>query len=187
MTPPRARELLVHSVISTVAEHGFEGLSVRRVAAHAGVSPGAVQHHFPTRAEMLTAAMTAIAVGVESQSFRIEQIVDPVGRLYALADALVPDSADDTVTRVWLAFAARAAVDEEIRGHYTRLWTRVRDKVGIFLAAAGGDPRTAVADSAELLALLDGFALGIVSEHGAIDSALARQIAHRRIVSFLRH
>lgn len=184
MTQRRAGDQILASVIDTIADHGFDGLSIRAVAAHAGVSPGAVQHHFPTRTEMLGAAMDAVAAGVEDMYSPIEQITDAVERLYALADALIP-GADSKVTRIWLAFAARAAVDEQIRKQYTTLWARVRTKLGIFFAAAGSDSQTVAMDSAELLALLDGLALSIVSEEGALDSTLARAIAHRRIAAFI--
>src|SRR5699024_6177811 len=72
-----ARDGIIEAVIAIVADAGFEGLSVRAVAARAGVSLGAVQHHFPTKAEMLTAAMSSIAAGTQQQYGQLEHIDDP--------------------------------------------------------------------------------------------------------------
>ena len=49
---------------SVLVAEGFEGVSVRKVAARAGVSIGAVQHHFPTKDAMLAAAMERASAAV---------------------------------------------------------------------------------------------------------------------------
>lgn len=45
------------AVLRLIATRGVEAASVRTVAAEAGVSPGAVQHYFTTKAEMLGFAL----------------------------------------------------------------------------------------------------------------------------------
>ncbi|MGL5817052.1 MAG: TetR/AcrR family transcriptional regulator, partial [Phycicoccus sp.] len=62
MPAPSAR--IVDAVIDLVAERGMEGVSVRAVAGRAGVSIGAVQHHFPTKEAMLLAANDRIGTVV---------------------------------------------------------------------------------------------------------------------------
>ncbi|HTN59629.1 MAG TPA: TetR/AcrR family transcriptional regulator [Protaetiibacter sp.] len=178
------RPALVRAMIDIISERGFEGLSVRGVAARAGVSVGAVQHHFPTKDAMLDAAMAAIAAAAGGRSSELERVADPVEQLHALVDLLIPASATSPVTRVWLAFAARAAVDESTRTNYVRLWARVRDELQLLLAAAGGSPELAAESSRELLALLDGLALGIAAEQQHPD--VARRIAHRRVDELIR-
>jgi AcrR family transcriptional regulator len=54
-------QTLTDAVVAIIAESGFEALSVRTVAARAGMSIGAVQHHFPTKSQMLAAAMREVA------------------------------------------------------------------------------------------------------------------------------
>ncbi len=173
------RDALVRAMVEIIAERGFEGLSVRAVAARADVSVGAVQHHFPTKDAMLDAAMTAIAAAAGARSSELDLVTDPAERLHALVDLLIPAHATSPVARVWLAFAARAAVDEVTRESYVRLWARVRDELRLLVAAASRTPELAAESSRELLALLDGLALGITAEQQHPDTA--RRIAHRRV------
>lgn len=177
MSPLRAD--IVSAVIAIIAERGFEGLSMRTVAMRAGVSTGAVQHHFRTKSEMLRAAMEAISVAAAERAEHTETIGEPVERLHAIVDLLVPADAADPVARVWLAYAVRASTDDEIRGEYGRMWTRLRSGLAMLVAAATGRRDTAETDGAELLALLDGLALRVIAEHGSGETA--RAIAHRRV------
>ena len=180
-----AREGVVAAVVTIVAESGFEGLSVRAVATRAGVSVGAVQHHFPTKAEMLTAAMASIAAGAAARYGELELIEDPAERLRTLVDRLLPSDAGNVVARIWLALAARATVDEDAARAYADLWGRMRAGLRLLLPAAGGRAEAAEEDATELLALLDGLAVSIVAENGRIDPARARRIAHRRVAEII--
>ncbi|WP_022919300.1 TetR/AcrR family transcriptional regulator [Ruania albidiflava] len=180
-----ARDGIIEAVIAIVADAGFEGLSVRAVAARAGVSLGAVQHHFPTKAEMLTAAMSSIAAGTQQQYGQLEHIDDPAERLHTLVDYLLPGTADSTVARIWLALAARATVDDDAQRAYADLWGRTRSVLRLLLPAAGAPVATAEDSATELLALLDGLAVSIVAEGGRISPEQAGRIAHRRLDELL--
>ena len=48
---------LLQSAVECLATHGYAASTVSVVAAHAGVSRGATQHHFPTRDDLFTAAV----------------------------------------------------------------------------------------------------------------------------------
>jgi len=50
----------VEAVIAVVAEHGVPGATVSRIAAAADVSEGTLYVHFPSRDEMLIAALDSI-------------------------------------------------------------------------------------------------------------------------------
>ncbi|AXH96658.1 TetR/AcrR family transcriptional regulator [Ornithinimicrobium avium] len=181
-----ARRDVVAAVVAILAEAGFEGLSLRSVASRAGVSLGAVQHHFPTKAQMVTAALTSIAAEATQRLGELEQIPDPGERLHALVERLLPSSGDSLVARIWLSLAARATVDEEAAAAYADLWGRTRAGLRLLLPAAGAPVATAEDDATELLALLDGLALGVVAEAGRMDPEQARRIAHRRVEELLR-
>lgn len=43
------RKALIEATIASLRRHGHEGLSVRRIAAEAGVSIGLINHHFPNK------------------------------------------------------------------------------------------------------------------------------------------
>lgn len=50
------RSDLVDAALAVTAEHGISGVTQSRVAAAAGVSPGRVQHYFPTMTSLLAEA-----------------------------------------------------------------------------------------------------------------------------------
>jgi AcrR family transcriptional regulator len=49
----RLREALIEAAVKTIAQHGVDALSLRELAARAGVSPGGPYHHFHTRSELM--------------------------------------------------------------------------------------------------------------------------------------
>ena len=49
------RRALIETAVKTIAQRGVDALSLRELAAQAGVSPGAPYHHFPNRSELLAA------------------------------------------------------------------------------------------------------------------------------------
>ncbi|MFI1970377.1 TetR family transcriptional regulator [Streptomyces cinnamoneus] len=55
------RRRLLEAAIACLAEHGWAGSTVSVVAARAGVSRGAAQHHFRTRDDLFTAAVEHVA------------------------------------------------------------------------------------------------------------------------------
>ena len=48
------RHALIEAAIASLKRHGHEGLSIRSIAAEAGVSLGLINHHFPNK-EVLVA------------------------------------------------------------------------------------------------------------------------------------
>ena len=55
------RARLLESAVTCLAELGWSGATLTVVAEHAGVSRGAAQHYFPTREDLLTAALEHMA------------------------------------------------------------------------------------------------------------------------------
>jgi AcrR family transcriptional regulator len=56
------RERLLDATIDCLVEYGYAGTTVTRVADQAGVTRGAQVHHFPTKADLVTAAIKHLAV-----------------------------------------------------------------------------------------------------------------------------
>ncbi len=63
----RARTTICKATVKCLAELGYAETSINRVVAQAGVSKGALQHHFPSKEELM--ASTAIYLLQESQRF----------------------------------------------------------------------------------------------------------------------
>ncbi|WP_243754109.1 TetR/AcrR family transcriptional regulator [Labedaea rhizosphaerae] len=53
----RTRELLLDATIDCLVDLGYSGASVHEICRRAGVSRGAQQHHFATKAELMTSAL----------------------------------------------------------------------------------------------------------------------------------
>src|ERR1700712_5386904 len=51
------RRRLVEAAAECIAEQGWHGTTVAVIAERAGVSRGAAQHHFPTREDLVAAAV----------------------------------------------------------------------------------------------------------------------------------
>ena len=50
---PDGRTRLIEAALSCMADHGYRGATVRRIAARAGVTPGLVRHHFAGKEALL--------------------------------------------------------------------------------------------------------------------------------------
>lgn len=177
-----SRESLLSHVVDVITEDGISGLSVRAVASRAGVAIGTVQHWFPTKRAMLLAAMDRAVVVAGEAGERELTSADPAARLRAMVALLVPSNRDTTVTRVWLAFAAHAVVDEQVRKRYEQLWSGTQRAITGLLAAAAPHASAASLDeaAAELLALTDGLAIAVLDEPGRMPPARAAALAARR-------
>ena len=90
----RLRRVLIGAAVKTIARHGVDSLSLRELAARAGVSPGAPYHHFSNRSELLAS--------IAEEGFqRLE------ARLIAARDA-APDDASARLEALGLAYISFA-------------------------------------------------------------------------------
>src|ERR1043165_7010842 len=55
------RSRLLDATIDCLVDYGYSGTTTTRVAERAGVTRGAQVHHFPTKADLVTAAVRDIA------------------------------------------------------------------------------------------------------------------------------
>ncbi|KXO91304.1 TetR/AcrR family transcriptional regulator [Tsukamurella pseudospumae] len=171
---PAAADALTDQVIAQISEAGLDGLSVRTVATRAGVSIGAVQHHFPTKAAMLRAALRTVAARAAERYRGAAEVDDVRQRLVALLVLLVPDDVGDDTARVWVAFSARALTDPEIGEVYRDLWSRLRSAIADLMAEAGIPVTDAQRRATAALALADGLTVDVLA--GAIPVEEARAI-----------
>lgn len=109
------RDRLLDSTMASLAEVGWARTTVATVAARAGVSRGAAQHHFPTRADLVTAAIRHMT-DVRTATVR-EALADPpsgANRTRWALDQLV-SLYTGTLFRAALHVWTEAAVDGELR------------------------------------------------------------------------
>lgn len=169
-----AADTLTDHIIALISEAGLEGVSVRAAAHRAGISIGAVQHYFPTKAAMLTAAMKRVADRA-SADLPETKSANAAERLQRLCDLLVPASRDEEAARVWVAFAARAVIDPGIEEIYCHVWSRLQAALAEAISAHGNlDAETAGDRATMALALADGLTTNVLA--GSIPVQTARTI-----------
>ncbi|MEV6217467.1 helix-turn-helix domain-containing protein [Nocardia sp. NPDC051833] len=66
--PVQMRSRLVEATVSCLVEFGYARTTTLRVQQRAGVSRGALLHHFPSKPDMFVAAVRSVA---EQQSVRM--------------------------------------------------------------------------------------------------------------------
>ncbi|UOZ02643.1 MULTISPECIES: TetR/AcrR family transcriptional regulator [unclassified Amycolatopsis] len=119
------RRRLIEAALDSFGERGWHGVTVAVIAERAGVSRGAAQHHFPTREDLVAAAvdllgeaqideLRAQAADLPSGSSRIERVVEMVLNLYT-----------GPLFRAALQLWAVAATDEALRDVLVPLEARV--------------------------------------------------------------
>jgi TetR/AcrR family transcriptional regulator, transcriptional repressor of bet genes len=176
---------LLASVLDLLVAEGYEGISIRRVAAAAGVSIGAVQHHFPTKDALLAAAMERVSRQFEARlDRRIAPGAGPAEVLRAVAEELVSTGEERRPASViWIVRLARAAVHEPTAEVHRRQWQQVEDLLAHLIAAARPDlaEQAARDEATVLLALLDGLAGAVAVEPGRLPAERAEALVARHL------
>jgi TetR/AcrR family transcriptional regulator, transcriptional repressor of bet genes len=157
------RQALIDATIKSLKRHGHEGLSVRRIAAEAGVSIGLINHHFPNKNTLVAESYRHFTRQLTAR-FQAAVLLaprDPRARLHAFFEAVFSrPNLDPHVLTAWIVFwglfrqspEIRKAHDEAGRGYGELLRALLAD-----LVEAAGTPRIDPRlTSIGLTALLDG-------------------------------
>lgn len=172
------------AAVSVVARDGFDLLSVRSVAREAGVSGGAVQHHFATRADLLLAAFAQTVETISARLAATDLDGEIRRALHRLCEQALP--LDDERRReaiVWVTLSAAAASHPDLATAHRRGLVAFTDLVADIIDSGqriGEIPEqvNARAAASVLVAVVDGLTLqGIVEEstdmHAILNDALA--------------
>lgn len=161
--PSLRREALIEATLACLRKHGHEGLSVRRIGAEAGVSPGLINHHFPSVSTLLAAAYESLSMALlESiQRSARESDASPRERLRRFYQAsFTPALLDPALFNTWLVFWSMISHHAEVRAVHDRTYAAYRAALGSLLGelrASPGVPRFKLRPAAiALSALLDG-------------------------------
>ncbi|RMI31290.1 TetR/AcrR family transcriptional regulator [Nocardia stercoris] len=142
------RTLILDSTAECLLERGYPATTITEVQERTGLARGTVQHHFPTRADLLVAATTHV-VEARLRRFRHEaELVPPeLDRLQALVDLAWRDlnsPAFFTALELWVAARTepdlRAKLMQEERRVFDEMRTVYLDVLG---EPYGTDPRAA--------------------------------------------
>ncbi|MET8872969.1 TetR/AcrR family transcriptional regulator [Nocardia sp. NPDC004604] len=115
------RQRLLEATIDCLAETGWAAATVAVVAERAGVSRGAAQHHFPTREDLITAALEYMFDSRTQRAVDEGRVVtamdEGIGRTEAVVAGLVESYTSPlfkAALQVWTHAAADPALRERI-------------------------------------------------------------------------
>jgi AcrR family transcriptional regulator len=97
------RGQLIEVATALFAEHGYEGTSIEAVLATAGVSRGALYHHFAGKEALFEAVLTAVTERITARlTEMIGATTDPVAALRTAAVAWIGLARDPLIQRIVL-------------------------------------------------------------------------------------
>ncbi|MEV8508395.1 TetR family transcriptional regulator C-terminal domain-containing protein [Actinoplanes sp. NPDC051475] len=172
------RTRIADALMRVAAEQGLEAVSLRHVAAAAGVSAGMVQHYFRTKDEMMAFALGVVRdraqARVAAAVARLGDAPPPRLLLRTIITAVLPldteSSADGRVALAFLAYTAvRPAAASTLRDDTAQM-------TGFFAGLLPGPGAEEAA--AGLLALMEGLGVYLLGGHYGREQALAALDAH---------
>jgi AcrR family transcriptional regulator len=109
------RQALLEASLACLLEDGYTGLTTRRVAARAGVSPATQRFYFPTRSAFVAAAVEQLAIELRRQIGELPlRSAPPADRFRACLDELWR-IANGPTFHVMTELSAAARGDENAR------------------------------------------------------------------------
>jgi TetR/AcrR family transcriptional regulator, transcriptional repressor of bet genes len=161
--PAVRREALVEATLKCLKQYGHEGVSVRRISAAAGVSIGLINHHFPSKSELIAVTYETLALELlESIKTQAQnKAASPRDRLSGFFRAsFAPEVVDPALFNVWLVFWSMVVHSPEISAVHDRTYGKYRSTLESMLgrlAESGAAPPFKLRQAAiALSALLDG-------------------------------
>ena len=185
------RAQIVSAVLDLIAREGAEAVTVRKAAAAAGVSAGALAHYFADKDELLTAAFAEIVARSAHRMRTLPADRDPADLLFqALLTSLPLNEARHTEARVWLAFLDRALVREEAVALLRGVYAEWRHALGEIVARGRREGRFRAdldpgATAATLVALVEGLTFQAVCDPVTFDQDTLRRLVHAQVQGLL--
>ena len=172
------RGFLIETTIDALADYGYVGTTLSRIAERAGVSAGLVAHYFGDKDGLLFAAFRSVASQLRQIVLdRLRGAHTPRERIMALIDAnLGPGEFDRRSGAVWLAFWGQVPHSPSLRRvqavYQQRIVTNLRHELRQLAA-----PDVASRLATLIASLIDGIWLrAALSGWTETDSATARQM-----------
>ena len=178
----QTQKRILDAVIRCLRDEGSAGATTTRIAEVAGVSRGALMHHFPSKAALMQAALDRV---LNDGLARFLQAIDglPEGpdRLHAMIDALWAAISDPDAFLPWLELVVASRGDPDLRETITaftrRTETVVRTNFQEIFGLTGEEQPLVTRTPLIVFLLMDGLALRrLVITEEAPDAAEAETL-----------
>ncbi|KAB7845685.1 TetR family transcriptional regulator [Streptomyces mobaraensis] len=156
----RRREVS-EAVWRVLAAHGFDGLTLRAVAAELGATTGLLTHYFPAKRDLLAYALDLLDRRSAARPRRVAPRGLPAVRA-ALLDILPLTPAATAGNRVWVSSWDTALADPELSAGHAERYARGRARLSELVATAQELGELPPGDPDRIAAGAQGFALGLV-------------------------
>jgi AcrR family transcriptional regulator len=175
------REIFAAAALRVIMRDGIAGLTVRRVAAEAGFTTGALTHYFHSKDQLLIEASELSARLVRARMERLESSGPALAAIRKVVALALPVTGEIRgYWRIWVGYWERSSYDDEVarvmrlrydewRGRLERLLVRAQVEGDVSQKV---DPRQA---AEALIALVDGIGVQVVL--GVAHMPAARQKA----------
>lgn len=146
-----------------IAQHGIEGVSLRHVAAEAGVSMGRIQHYFGTKDALVLAGCTALVDRAYGGYLETADAAPRERLLHVMSQQIPRDDAGRTGVSVWYAYVAKSINDAAVRQVLAEARRGAEDEcVRLIRADRDTSAEDALTQARRLLALADGLTLRVL-------------------------
>jgi TetR/AcrR family transcriptional regulator, transcriptional repressor of bet genes len=178
------RQQIAEALWRVTRRDGWDAVSMRHVAAEAGVSVGMVQHYFTSKDQMLRFAMDMIGEDYGQQVARriadLPEPREPRRVVEVILEELLPrDDRSHAYVQAAAAFLGRAVVHPDIATPLVAAGTRLTQYLADQIRRGRRVSDEAELDAAGLLALADGLIAHILTGRLTLNTAheiLARQL-----------
>jgi len=183
--PVERRRAVVEAVFAVVARRGIAQVTLRDVAAEAGLAIGSVRHYFDSHHELLLAAAREMVARVEARVIahrdRLAPGDDPMRAVQEVVEEFLPmDAARADEIAVWLEFVVAARTDPGLRPVAVELHEGLRTVAGLLLARLGVDDPV---ETERLASLVDGLALGGALHPARLEPETIRTVIRRHLAA----
>ncbi|MFI8103195.1 TetR/AcrR family transcriptional regulator [Streptomyces sp. NPDC086023] len=185
------RERILKAACEVIAEIGFENISMRKVAEHAGVSKALLHYHFDTREKLFAEAMTHsfAQTGTDTEDGTAAGLPAAVLLARILRSMLPTDEELRQDWKLWQELWVRAQRDRAARhlavDLYDQLHSWVTGAVERGIASGEFKQCDVAALGTLVLALCDGLGIRVMLDDPRVDLATARSTIWATIAPFL--
>jgi AcrR family transcriptional regulator len=168
------RALLLEATIDALVEHGYAATTTTVIAERAGVSRGAQLHHYPTKAELVAAAVEHLAEKLLDQFGAALAERTDVDRIEFVIDAMWSSFSTPLLT-AWVELSVAARSDDDLRARLEAVEDRLQAAIMARAEAAddSGQAAQVLLVLTMTLCLLEGITLESRASGGGRLSRLA--------------
>ncbi|WP_348788407.1 TetR family transcriptional regulator C-terminal domain-containing protein [Leifsonia sp. NPDC080035] len=179
---------LAEAVWRIILSRGIGAVSVRTVAAEAGVAVGSLRHLFPTRSGLIAFSAELMIARATERVRSVVQRGDPAGDALALLRQLLPLTPESRAElEVNLALIAETPALPDLADIRDEAAAQIRQlcrSVALSLTGASADAAGLERDARRLHAIVDGLALQLL--HGPAADGLASPAEQAAALDVLR-